>query len=115
MRAVCARGLKLAQTMFNTPVPASLLANLDEAGVSEPSAQYLASERRWHDETLASLRALPRVSDRVRMMREILLPSPRYMIAAYGFRGNPLAPWLLPALYVHRNVRGAWKILAGKK
>ncbi len=28
---------------------------------------------------------------------------------------KPLAPLLLPALYVHRNMRGAWKILAGKK
>jgi hypothetical protein len=49
------------------------------------------------------------------MLRDVLLPSPSYMLGVYGVRGKPLAPWLLPALYVHRNLRGAWKILAGKK
>ena len=53
--------------------------------------------------------------DRVRLLREVLLPSPSYMLGAYGLRGKPLGTWLLPALYVHRNVRGAWKILTGKK
>jgi hypothetical protein len=81
----------------------------------EPSGEYLASERRWHHETLANLRALPRLADRARLVREVLLPSPHYMLGAYGLRGNPLAPLLLPALYLHRNMRGAWKILAGKK
>jgi hypothetical protein len=115
MSGVCARGLRRAHTMFRTPLPPGILESLEAPGPPEPSTEYLASERRWHHETLASLRALPRVSDRLRMIREILLPSPRYMMAAYGVRGNPLAPWLLPALYVHRNVRGVWKILSRKK
>ena len=45
----------------------------------------------------------------------MLLPSPAYMLGTYGLRGKPLGSWLLPALYVHRNMRGAWKILTGKK
>jgi hypothetical protein len=101
--------------MFRTPLPAGILDSLEAPGPPEPSTEYLASERRWHHETLASLRALPRVSDRVRMLRDVLLPSPAYMLGAYGVRAKPLGPWLLPALYVHRNLRGAWKILAGKK
>ena len=36
------------------------------------------------------------------------------MPARYGLRGKPLTAWLLPVLYVHRNARGAWKILSGK-
>ena len=112
---ICARGLRLAESMFGTPVPRLVLADLDHQDQAEPSAEYLASERRWHHEAIASLRALPRFGERVRFVREVLLPSPHYMLAAYGLRGKPLGPWLLPALYVHRNVRGAWKILAGKK
>jgi hypothetical protein len=92
-----------------------MIQGLGTAGTVEPSAGYLASERRWHHETIASLRALPGIRDRVRMLRDVLLPSPSYMLGVYGVRGKPLAPWLLPALYVHRNLRGAWKILAGKK
>jgi hypothetical protein len=115
MSAVCARGLRLAQTMFNAPIPPGMIQGLGTAGTVEPSAGYLASERRWHHETIASLRALPGIRDRVRMLRDVLLPSPSYMLGVYGVRGKPLAPWLLPALYVHRNLRGAWKILAGKK
>ena len=64
---------------------------------------------------IASMRGLPAVGDRVRLVRDVLLPSPGYMLGAYGLRDNALGPWLLPALYVHRNVRGAWKILTGRK
>jgi hypothetical protein len=112
--AVCAHELRLAQTLFGTAVPPDVIGALSSAA-DEPSAEYLASQRRWHDELASSLRGLPRFADRVKLMRHVLLPSPGYMLGAYGLRGKPLAPWLLPALYVHRNVRGAWKILMGKK
>lgn len=112
--AVCAHELRLAQTLFGTAVPTGVIGELS-AAVDEPSAEYLASERRWHHELASSLRARPHFADRVRLMRDVLLPSPSYMLGAYGLRDKPLAPWLLPALYVHRNVRGAWKILTGKK
>lgn len=112
--AVCRHGLQQAQAMFGTPV-ADLIARLNRPAGAEPSAAYLASERRWHHETISSLRALPRLGDRARWLREVLLPSPGYILGAYGLRDKPLAPWLLPALYLHRNLQGAWKILAGKK
>jgi putative nucleotidyltransferase-like protein len=112
--AVCARQLQRAQTLFQTTVPADVLAALS-AVRDEPSAEYLASQRRWHHELASSVRGLPRFGDRVKLLRDVLLPSPSYMLGAYGLRGKPLGPWLLPALYVHRNLRGAWKILIGKK
>jgi hypothetical protein len=112
--AVCAHALRLAQTLFRTAVPADVIRELSSA-TDEPSADYLASQRRWHHELASSLRGLPRFADRAKLMRDVLLPSPNYMLGAYGLRGKPLAPWLLPALYVHRNVCGAWKILMGKK
>ena len=113
--AICRWGLQQAQAVFGTLVAADLIGRLNRTAGPEPSAAYLASERRWHHETMASLRALPRLGDRARLVREVLLPSPGYMLGAYGLRDKPLGTWLLPALYVHRNVHGAWKILTGKK
>ena len=112
--AICAHELRRAHASFATAVPAEVFSEL-EAASGEPSAEYLASHRRWHDELTSSVRAMPRFSDRVRLMREVLLPRPSYILGAYGLQGKPLALWLLPVLYVHRNVRGMWKILTGKK
>jgi hypothetical protein len=113
--AVCGYQLRLARTLFGTHIEPRPLTTLAEVEAIEPSAAYLTSERRWHDETLSSARGLPRVGDRLKLAREILFPRPAYMFGAYGLHGKPLAPWLLPALYVHRNMRGAWRILTGKK
>lgn len=112
---VCAHQLRLAQTAFGTAVPEAVFAVLARAGEPEPSAAYLASERRWHDELISSVRGLRSAGDRARLLREVLFPSPGYMLGAYGLRGKPLGPWLLPALYVYRNLRGLWKIISGEK
>jgi len=112
--AVVAHALRRARSVFGTPVRDVVLARLDAAG-REPSAEYLASERRWHHEVISSVRALPTFGQRAAFMREVLFPSPRYVLGAYGLRGKPLGTWLLPALYAHRNVRGAWKVLTRKK
>lgn len=61
------------------------------------------------------MRGSPRFADRIRLLREVLLPSQVYLLARYGLRGKPLTAWLLPVLSVHRNALGAWKILSGKK
>ena len=112
--AVCAHQLGLARAMFGTHVPEAAMTQLANA-VDEPSADYLASERKWRHELASTMRALPRAADRATLVRRVLLPGADYMLAAYGLRDKPLAPCLLPALYVHRGVRGAWRILAGKK
>jgi hypothetical protein len=113
--AVCAHQLRLARAMFGTRLFPSLVDALSAGGNAEPSAAYLASERTWRDELASSLRGVHGVGDRINLLRGVLLPSPRYMLGAYGLSGTALGPLLLPALYVHRNVRGAWKILTGKK
>lgn len=113
--AVCAHQLRLAQRRLGTPIPEGVVGDLSRVDGVEPSAAYLASDRRWHDEMISSFRGLPRVGDRIRLVREVLFPSPSYMLGAYGMRGKPLASCLLPALYVHRNVRGVLKILRGRK
>ena len=112
--AVCAHQVRLVSDVFRAPMP-GLVDDLMSGAGDEPSARYLASKRRWHHEVIASVRGLPRVGDRLRLVRDVLLPSPAYMLGAYGLRDNTLGPLLLPALYMHRNVRGAWKVLTGKK
>jgi hypothetical protein len=111
---VCAHQLRVAQALFDTRVPAEVMRDLSAAS-GEPSAAYLASQRTWRHELASSLRGSPRFADRVKLLREVLLPCQDYMLALYGLRGKPLAAWLLPMLYVHRNARGAWKVLSGKK
>ena len=101
--------------MFGTAIPVHILAALSRAGAREPSAEYLASGRKWHDELMSSVRGLPSFAERVRLMRDVLFPSPQYMLGAYGLRGKPLGQWVLPALYVHRNLRGVWRIFSGHK
>jgi len=110
---ICARQLSLTAGCFHTPVPADILVNLSAASDGEPSAQYLRPRRRWHHELLWNVRALDRWSDRVRLLREVLFPAPRYMLDAYHLRAPALV--LLPVLYLHRGVHGAFKILVGRK
>lgn len=114
MAMISAHGLQLAQKVFKTAVPASVIAQLS-APRSEPSAEYLADDRRWHDELMSSVRGLPTLSGRLRLLREVLFPSPQYMLGAYGLRGKPLGSLLLPALYLYRNLFGVFKIVSGKK
>ena len=112
---ICAHQLRVSQAVFQTALPPGVIADLSRPGDPEPSAAYLASHRRWHHELASSIRELPGFGARIKLLRDVLLPRPAYMLSTYGLRGKPLAMWLLPALYVHRNVRGAWKILTGKK
>lgn len=88
---------------------------LADARGSEPSAAYLASQRQWHHELMASIRALPSAGARVRLLREVLFPAPHYMLGLYSLTGTPFGRLLLPALYVHRHLRGAWRVIVGKK
>jgi hypothetical protein len=115
MAAVCAHQLRLAQDIFGTACPPGVVDRLSASGRYEPSAEYLDEERRWHDEMISSVRGLSSLRDRMRLLREVLFPGPRYMLGAYGLSRKPLAVLLLPALYVHRNAYGAWKILSGRK
>lgn len=111
--AVCAGRLALARSRFRTRLPERAVARLGERRAPEPSEVYLRPARRWHHELLSSLRGLGRPSDRARLLREVLVPSPRYMLESYGF--GAIGFVLLPALYLHRVINGVWKILRGRK
>jgi hypothetical protein len=112
---ICAHQLGLARTRFGTLISDGLIARLVTRRENERSAGYLKLGRRWHDELLSSLRGLPRWRDRLRLVREVLLPAPAYLLAAYGLTNRTVGLALSPALYVHRGVRGFWKVLVGRK
>jgi len=114
--AVCAHGLRVAQDWLGTQVPPGVLPTLGAVPVqAQPTAVYLQAGRSWARETAASLRALSRWRDRLRLLREIALPSPRYLLRAYGLGETGMARTLLPALYLHRGVRGALRVIRGRK
>jgi hypothetical protein len=111
--AICASQLALAAARFGTAVPDRIVARLESQRSSEPSTAYLQPGRRWHDELLANVRGYARTADRLRLLREVLLPPPRYILDSYAL--GPLAYVLLPLLYVHRLLLGGVRILIGRK
>ena len=113
MAAICKRQLSLAAEHCNTRVPSDVLEILTSSTTSEPASVYLRPRRRWHHELLWNIRAHPQWRPRMRLLREVLLPSPRYMLDAYHLGSRSIV--LLPALYAHRCAYGAFKIIAGKK
>ena len=113
--AICAHQLARAHEWLGTRVPDAAMTRLAAVCDQEPSAAYLQPGRQWSDEMRASLRGLPRWSDRLRLLREVTLPGPAYMLQAYGVTLSPLGSALLPLLYCHRLVLGGWKVLARRK
>ena len=73
----------------------------------------LQHDRRWHNELASSLNGLPRWRDRARLLREVILPPPGYLLKMYGL--TPSAFIFLPGLYTHRCLRGLFRILTGRK
>ena len=110
--AICLHQLTVTRTRFHTAIPDRLMRML-AASEAEPSAEYLRPGRRWEHEFASNVRGLARWRDRLRLVREVTLPGPRYMLDAYGV--GPRGMVLLPGLYVHRCVRGAWKVVRGRK
>jgi hypothetical protein len=115
MSAVCADQLSRARRWFGTVVPGAVMATLHASGHREPSAAYLRPGRQWRDELISSIRGLPRWRDRLRLLREVALPTPTYMLTSYGLRPSSWSAALLPALYLHRLSIGGWKAVAGQK
>ncbi len=113
--AICAHQLARAREWLGTPLPDAAMTRLAAAADHEPSSAYLQPGRQWSDEMRASLRGLPRWSDRLRLLREVTLPGPAYMLRSYGVASSPLGSTLLPLLYCHRLVLGGWKVLARRK
>jgi hypothetical protein len=99
--AVSRRSLEQARALLGTPVPDSIVRRLAKAD-GEPSAGFLRPGLTRAAVVWSDLRALGSWGERATLVRQHLLPSPAYLMSAYGCR----RPLLLPALYVHRILAG---------
>jgi len=113
--AICAHQLTAARRWLGTHIPNQAITALGAGPAREPSTAYLRPNRQWHDELISNIRGLPRWSDRLRLLREVALPGPTYMLEAYGLAASPLGAALLPVLYLHRLASGGWKVLTRQK
>ena len=103
IRRVCARGLTLAADLFDVRVPDQVRHALAEGGEAEATSAYLGGRLRRIDLLRSDLQALGGWRARLTLLREHVLPAPAYILDYYGRR----QPLLLPALYLHRILRGA--------
>lgn len=109
IRAICLRGLRLAQLWFGTSLPddlVSLWLSSDNAGRGEPSEKFFKQDLRMVDLVILDLKQL-RGWSKVRLLGEHLFPPAGYMLKRYK-SSNRL---LLPLLYLRRVISGAWKML----
>jgi hypothetical protein len=103
--AVCLRGLRLAATLLETPVPPAIAEKLAAAGEAEPSASFAVGPLRRVDILRSDLTALGWRRG-ARLMREHVFPARAYMSARYR-TDHAL---ILPFLYARRLAGGlsAW-------
>jgi hypothetical protein len=111
--SMCARSLSRARDQLGTPLSAEL-ACLAASGFSRSSgraddgmASRFGRRTRMVDVLFSDLKALPGWRRRLRLLRQHLAPPADYMRRRYGVSHS----LLLPVLYVHRCVTGAWKWL----
>lgn len=107
--AVCLDSLARAAEWFATPVPEAYAADVRfaDARPREQTAAYLRT-RPKASQVLDDLRALPRWTDRLQLLREHLFPAAAYMREVYA----PGSERPLPVLYVQRALRGLVKWLS---
>jgi hypothetical protein len=115
MGAICVHQLEIARKRCATFVPDAVMGRLRAASAREASAVYLRSSRRWHHELASNLRGLPRWSDRVRLLREVALPQPSYMLQRYNVSRSSVGRAVLPFLYADRLAHGVARVLTGRK
>jgi hypothetical protein len=108
--AVCRQGLASAREAFGTRWPdvVELEWAARHSPRPEPTASYLAGDRRLAAHLWTDLRALPTWSRRWQLVREQMFPPARYMRDVYA----PASGAPLPVLYTRRVLHGARKWLA---
>jgi hypothetical protein len=108
VRTLCLAGLEAARGCFHTNVFEDIARRLLHvpAAASEPSALFLRPGLSRLDLWKSDFRHL-RGRDRLRLVREHLLPPAGYMLRKY----NTTSRLALPALYIRRALSGAWRLL----
>lgn len=102
---LCLDALQQARDRLGSTLPEPVERALAAAAPTEPSHRYLEGTVRKRDVLRSDLAALGSWGDRWRLLREHAFPPAAFIRQRYGVK-NPL---LLPALYVHRLVTGAYK------
>ncbi len=100
LSAVCLEGMEHAQEHFNTRYPAPVRAAMLHTATTEPAALYLGGSKlrqQWMD-----FCALDSMSQRFRLVRELMFPSETYMRARYPERRGDGLAWL----YLQRAIGG---------
>ena len=110
--AVTGHGLSLARASLATPIPAEVMAALQQVS-GEPSARYLRPTRHWLDEFTDSVTATEAWGDRFRLLRRVALPTSTYMRARY--QRPDAGPAGLAWLYCRRLIAGGWRVVTGQK
>ena len=84
-----------------------LVYAVDTAMLNEATARYLDSDQRHWQLLLADLGALTGWTHRCRYLWQSLFPPATYLLHRYNVTNRIL----LPMLYVHRTIRGLWRLI----
>lgn len=103
--SLCADGLLTTASAFGTRVPPEALRALLTAGRAEPSRAYVERRVVRRRVLLDDLRALRGWRQRARLLWEHAFPPASFIKARYQVRTGAL----LPALYAHRLITGAYR------
>lgn len=102
---LCLDGLLQARERLGGALPPLTESALRRAAPGEPSHRYLEGVVHRRDVLTSDLGVLPSWRDRLTLLREHVFPPPAFIRERYGVK----SPILLPVLYVHRLVTGAFK------
>ena len=105
---VCEHSLGHAIAAFGTRVPADVMTRLGQSSDIEPTARYLARQRRHIQTIWADLQTLATWRERWRLVQQHAFPPSTYMRQVYA----PASGTPLMLLYARRMYRGARKWLA---
>jgi len=104
----CARGMALAAALFDSAIPADVLAALVGAEAREPNTRRYLANGRHVDRILTDLALMPSWTARAALARQHVFPPARYMRDVYA----PGSPLPVPVLYIQRVWRGARRWMA---
>ncbi len=102
---VCLDGLQLAQTYFGAAIPAERLAALARSS-PEKTARFLHPQPCQWRVMISDWRALSGWRNKLKFLREHLMPPASYIQRRYTVRHRVL----LPVLYLHRALLGVWRL-----
>jgi hypothetical protein len=110
LRALCRRGLALAEELFDACVPHEIRDRMAVAG-AEPSAVFVSGRVNRLDVLCSDLLALPTWRDRAALLYEHAFPSRSYLLGGTAPQVRRPAASILPWAYACRIVRGltAWR------